>query len=74
MKIGDGAVVAAGAILTKDVPAYAIVAGVPAKIVRFRFDETTVARFLEMRWWDWPLERIREEARTFGECERRSFT
>lgn len=56
--IGHGAVVAARAVVTKDVPAYAIVAGNPARVVRLRFDEATVASLLESRWWDLPKERI----------------
>jgi virginiamycin A acetyltransferase len=51
--IGDGAVVATAAVVTKDVPAYAIVGGNPATILRYRFDEATIARLLAMRWWDW---------------------
>lgn len=50
--IGDGAVVGAGAIVTKDVPAYAIVAGNPARLLRHRFDEATVARLLAIQWWN----------------------
>jgi acetyltransferase-like isoleucine patch superfamily enzyme len=50
--VGTGAVVAAGAIVTHDVPPYAIVAGVPAKIIRYRFDEETIARLLDSRWWE----------------------
>lgn len=52
VKIGDGAVVAAAAVVTKDVPPYAIVAGSPAKVVRYRFAEQQLAALLESRWWD----------------------
>jgi chloramphenicol O-acetyltransferase type B len=56
--IHDGAVVGARAVVTKDVPPYAIVAGNPARIVRFRFPEHVVNRLLEIRWWDWDERRI----------------
>lgn len=58
--IGHGAIVAAGAVLTKDVPPYAIVGGVPAKIIRYRFDGPTIARLLEMQWWLWSDARLRQ--------------
>jgi acetyltransferase-like isoleucine patch superfamily enzyme len=53
--IGDGAVVAAGAVVAKDVPPYAIVGGVPAKIIRYRFDEATIERLLRLQWWRYNL-------------------
>lgn len=56
--IGHGAVVAAQALVTRDVPPYAIVGGNPAKIIRYRFDEDTIAALLDARWWDLPRERI----------------
>lgn len=49
--IGDGAIVASGAVVTKDVPPYAIVGGIPATLIRYRFDEQTIERLQELRWW-----------------------
>lgn len=54
VKIGDGAIIAAGAVVTKDVPPYAIVGGVPAKIIKFRFEPTHIEELLESKWWDDP--------------------
>lgn len=51
-RIGRGAIVGAGAVVTKDVPPYAILAGAPAKIIRKRFDEETIARIDATRWWE----------------------
>ena len=56
--IGDGAVIGARSVVTKDVPPYTIAGGVPAKTIRKRFNEETIDTLLELRWWDWPRERI----------------
>lgn len=58
VKIGHGAIVAAKAVVTHDVPPYAIVAGNAAKIVKTRFDDQTVEKLIEIAWWDWPIEKI----------------
>ena len=60
--IGDGAVVGANAVVTKDVPPYAIVAGVPAKVLRYRFQPEVIASLLAVRWWDWDDDEIKAEA------------
>lgn len=56
--IGDGAVIAANSLVTKDVPPYTIVGGNPAREIRKRFDEKTIERLLQVQWWSWPEERI----------------
>jgi acetyltransferase-like isoleucine patch superfamily enzyme len=53
--IGDGAVVGAGAVVREDVPPYAIVGGLPAKVIRYRFDEETIQRLLRIQWWNYTL-------------------
>ena len=65
--IGDGAIVAAGSIVTKDVPPYAIVAGTPARVLRYRWDEKTVERVSRLKWWDWEDERIKDNLELFTE-------
>ena len=54
--IGDGAVIGAGAVVTKDIPPYAVAVGVPAKVVKYRFDEATIKALLEKQWWNRPEE------------------
>lgn len=58
--IGDGAVVGTRAVVTKDVPPYTIVGGVPAKEIKKRFDDETIQKLLRLQWWDWPFEKIRQ--------------
>ncbi|MEZ4685305.1 MAG: CatB-related O-acetyltransferase [Bacteroidia bacterium] len=56
--VGDGAIIATNATVTKDVPPYAIVGGNPAKVIRKRFPEETIEKLLALKWWDWEIEKI----------------
>ena len=56
--IGDGCIIGAGAVVAGHVPPYSIIAGNPARLVRRRFDEATVAALLQIAWWDWPIDVI----------------
>jgi acetyltransferase-like isoleucine patch superfamily enzyme len=69
-KIGDGAIIAAGAVVTKDVPPYTIVGGVPSKVIGSRFDEKS-AQYLEIiQWWGWNVDTIRERACDFTDIKK----
>lgn len=58
VSIGDGAVIAAGSVVTKDIPPYAIVGGVPAKVLKYRFNEHQIIQLLKIKWWDWNADLI----------------
>ena len=69
VNIGHGAVVGAAAVVTKDVPPYAVVAGNPARVIRNRFSDAEIAALLEYRWWDFEDSRLRDEAAHFHRAD-----
>lgn len=68
--IGDGAIVAAGAVVTKDVPPYAIYGGVPAKLIRYKFDEKTIDFLLKFQWWNKEEEWLKEHFKEFHDVDK----
>jgi virginiamycin A acetyltransferase len=64
VEIGNGAIVASGAVVTRKVPAYAIAGGNPATVIRKRFNEGTIERLERIRWWDWDAEKITRNVRS----------
>lgn len=65
VQIGNGAIVAANAVVTQDVPPYAIVGGTPAKVIRFRFEPEVIDWLQNLAWWNWPVEKIKKNAGLF---------
>ena len=66
IKIGDGAIVAACSCVVKDVPPFAVVGGVPARIIKYRFSEDEIESLINLRWWDWTDEEINKAASKFS--------
>lgn len=63
--VGNGVILASGTVVTKDVPDYAIVGGVPGRVIKYRFDEETIKRLLFIEWWNWPYEVLKENRHLF---------
>ncbi|WP_236582359.1 CatB-related O-acetyltransferase [Sphingobacterium spiritivorum] len=70
VKIGDGAVIAAGSVVTSDILPYSIAGGIPAKHIKFRFKEDQIEELLKIKWWDWEESKIRDNADIFYDIER----
>ena len=70
VRIGDGAVVLAGSVVTKDIPPYAIVGGIPAKVIKYRYSEEDVAYLLNVCWWNKDVEWLRENTLLFLDIEK----
>lgn len=65
VKIGNGAIIGANSLVNKDIPNYAIVAGSPAKIIIMRFSDEIIKKLDQIKWWDWPIEKIKKNAFLF---------
>lgn len=63
--IGDGAVIGANSLVNRDVPPYAVVAGCPAKIIKYRFPKETIDKLITIKWWNWSIEKIRSNKKLF---------
>lgn len=65
VRIGTGAIIAAGSVVVKDIPPYAIVGGNPSRLIRYRFSSNEISKLMSSEWWNWPIEKIKDRANNF---------
>lgn len=70
VKIGDGAIIGAGSVVTKDIPPYSIAVGSPARIIRKRFDDAIIDKLLDMKWYNWDMDKIEKHAHLFDDVNK----
>ena len=66
VQIGNGAIIASGSVVTKDIEPYCIVGGNPAKLIRKRFNDETISKLIKLAWWDWPFDKITQYAQAIA--------
>lgn len=69
VKVGHGAIIASKSVVVTDVPAYSVVGGNPAKVIKYRFDESTISELLAIAWWNWSAEKITEHLEAIVGCD-----
>lgn len=69
VKIGDGAIIASKSVVTRDIPAYSVAGGNPAKVIRKRFDDETINKLLAVAWWDWSSKKITAHLDAITQCD-----
>lgn len=73
VSVGNGSIIGSNAVVTRDVPPFSIAVGVPAKVIRLRFDEATAARMEKLAWWDWPHELLHDRMADFRTLSAEEF-
>ncbi|MCP1313696.1 MULTISPECIES: Vat family streptogramin A O-acetyltransferase [unclassified Halomonas] len=73
VKVGHGAIIASKSVVVADVPAYSMVGGNPAKVIKYRFDESTISELLEIAWWNWSAEKVTEHLEAIVGCDLRAL-
>ena len=69
LRIGEGAIIRANSVVAKDIPAYCIAVGDPCDVVKKRFDDELIEYLLELKWWDWPAEKIFADLKTLTDAD-----